>query len=108
MVTVWSSWRYLNERKLNPVVTIMIVERTICDERLLRAKRWLEGKRPQHDGAEHDVSDEAEPGHLRDRHRVHGDEVFCRGVEQGKANGGERHQADRFQSLAGIGNADGG
>jgi hypothetical protein len=39
---------------------------------------------------------------------LHSDEIFRRGVEQGKADGGKRHESDRLQALAGIGNGGGG
>jgi hypothetical protein len=52
------------------------------------------------------MTDEADPGHLRDRHRVHGDEIFCGRVEQGEAHRGKDHQPDRLQPLARVG--DGG
>src|ERR1700730_9879221 len=50
----------------------------------------------------HHVPGEAEPGDLGDRNALHANEIFRRGIEPGKTDGGKGHEADRLQPLAGI------
>ena len=83
--------------KLNPVVTIMINERSTCMTGFAERSDGLKAKGHSTTALNTMWPTKRSQVTCNDRHGLHGDQIFRRGVEQGKADGGKRHQPDRLQ-----------